>query len=343
MAADPDSRPLRVLVVTNMYPTADMPRLGIFIQRQVEGLRALGVHVDLLIEDRAHRGMGIYLGTRRRIRDALASDTVDLVHCRYGGFLALATWFGRRNVPMVLSLCGSDLLGEPQLGGFRAFAASLGARVSRWLAPRVDHVIVMSPAMASALGDAAPPERVTVVPDGTDMELFRPMDQDECRSRLGWARNDDGHDVLFGGYRGAPRKRLDLAEQSVDEVRRLGLKVELHVPDGVPAEMMPVWINASDAMLLTSAHEGSPNIVRESLACDVPVVSVDVGDVRQRLEAVEGCRVTTDDPRELGAALFETLTAAKNRIDGRASVESASLPATAEQVLAVYHDVLARS
>ena len=111
--------------------------------------------------------------------------------------------------------------------------------------------------------------------------------------------------------------------------------------DGVPHERVPLWLNASDSILLTSTHEGSPNVVKEALACDVAVVSTDVGDVRERIEGIDGCYVADATPADLAGKL--RLALAGGRVRSRAAVAELSLPRTAERIRDVYAAVLDRS
>ena len=140
-----------------------------------------------------------------------------------------------------------------------------------------------------------------------------------------------------------PRKRdvkdFPRAVRVVARVReRLDAPVELHVAEGIPYDRMPLHVNAADALLLTSRREGMPNTVKEALACDLPVVSTDVGDVAAWLEAVEPSTVgETDD--ELVDALAGIL-ARRERSNGREAVRHLAWPRVAEQILAVYRSVV---
>jgi glycosyltransferase involved in cell wall biosynthesis len=145
--------------------------------------------------------------------------------------------------------------------------------------------------------------------------------------------------VLFVGNERRPEKRLDLASRVMDLVQQT-MPASLLVADGVAHEEMPHYMNAADALLLTSRAEGSPAVVREALACNLPVVSTDVGDVRRWIEGVEGCCVcATGAPGELASALSAVLRRG-GRCNGRQVAERGSEAATAERIEAVYRGVL---
>ena len=170
-----------------------------------------------------------------------------------------------------------------------------------------------------------------------DLTRFVPLDADECRQALG--RDAGQRHVLFPAAATRPEKRFRLAELAVEALRRTSAAgVVLHRLEGVARADVPRWLNASDAILLTSAHEGSPNVVREAVACNVPVVSVDVGDVAERVAGVAGCQVAAADPDDLAAKLRLALD--HGRTEGRGAVSELSLDRVAARLRGLYEEVL---
>jgi len=274
-----------------------------------------------------------------RVRDALVGGTYDLVHVMYGGILAdLAT--RAATVPTAVSFCGSDLVGAKRSGVIRELTAGYGVRASHRAAKRAAGVIVKSANLRDALPDDVEPTRVRIIPNGVDVERFRPLPGDQCRGHLGWA--DDGFHVVFHD-RGDPDKRLDLASAACEELGRRGVGVQVHLMTGLTHDEVPQWLNAADVLLLTSLHEGSPNTVKEALACDRPVVSTDVGDVRERIEGIEGCWVADADPLDLADKLAAVHRRPRPRtVAGRVAVSDLSLEAVARRIGDFYDDILNR-
>ena len=248
----------------------------------------------------------------------LGGDGYDLVHANYG--LTAPAALAQPTRPVVLTLWGSDLLGELE-------------PVSRWCARLADAVVVMTDDMADRL-----PVEAHVVPHGVDRDLFQPMPQDPARDAVGWAR--EPHQVLFPYATGRPVKDFPRAERVVDAARsRLDRPVELQTLSGVSHRRMPLYHNAADALLLTSRSEGSPNSVKEALACDTPVVATDVGDVRERLAGVEPSAVAASDAG-LVDALVDTLERGPPS-NGRAAVAELGVERMGERLRSVYETALA--
>jgi glycosyltransferase involved in cell wall biosynthesis len=143
--------------------------------------------------------------------------------------------------------------------------------------------------------------------------------------------------VLFAGDPGNPVKRFWLAREAVAmAASRLSAPVRIVMLRGVPHKMVPLYMNACDVLLLTSLHEGSPNVVKEALACNLPIVSVDVGDVRDRVRDVDGCVVCEHpSPVVIGNALVSVLSNPR-RIRGRNAILHLERRVVAQNIVRVY-------
>jgi glycosyltransferase involved in cell wall biosynthesis len=328
---------MRVLAVTNFYPTPRYPAIGTFVEQQVLGLRGIGLDVDVMLVNRGERGVRSYFTMGAELRSRIEQFQPDVVHVMYGGVLSERVTRIVKDRPTVVSFCGSDLLGEYLSGSIRRISSEYGILASHIAARRAVGIVVKSRNLEEALPATVDRSKVRVIPNGIDLERFRPLDQVDCRNRLSWDPNK--FHVLFPTTAGDPRKRLYLAQAALDEANRSGLNTELHQLRGLPHEEVPTWLNASDVVILTSLHEGSPNVIKEALACNVPVVSVDVGDVRERISGIEGCHIALPDPDDLGIKLG-LVAARKGRIVGRERMQSLSLKQTALHLESFYHEVL---
>jgi glycosyltransferase involved in cell wall biosynthesis len=318
-----------VVVAVRVLNLVTTPRSR-FFRQQVASLGERGVEETTLAVPGHHE-----YGSENDGRDALdyvrflpavlryASREFDLVHANYGltapHAVLQSTAPGLGGLPVVVSLWGSDLAGRY-------------GTVSRLACRFADEVVVMSPAMAADLD-----QQCHVVPHGVDLDLFAPEPAAAARDRLGW-RADASH-VLFPYPEGRAVKDYPRARHVVDLAqRRTDDDIVLHSVQGVAHEDMPTYYNAADALVLTSRREGSPNAVKEALACELPVVATDVGDVRERLADVSACRVADDD-RELADGLLDAV-AVDGAPDAREAAREVSTDRCTDRLLDVYRAVV---
>jgi glycosyltransferase involved in cell wall biosynthesis len=306
---------------------------AVFVARQAEFLRRAGVQVDLF-PFRGSRRPGNYLAAWREVHRRLRHGSYDLVHAQFGqsGLTALP-----KRVPLVVTFRGDDLEGIIGENGRYIPAGWLLRSLSRTVARRADAAIVVSAHMKQHL-----PRSVAahVLPSGIDLDLFQPEPQDQARSRLGLPH--DRRLVAFVGNPDLARKRYPLAQQAVEIVNR-SIPTQLLVGWGKPHHEIVALLNACDALVFTSMQEGSPNAVKEALACNLPVVSVAVGDVPLRLNGVKGCELCSDDRAETIAAALERVLRRGGRSEGRAAVEDLNEQALTERLIGIYRSVLPRS
>lgn len=323
---------MRVLAVTNMYPTAVHPTDGTFVASQVESLRDVGVDVEVLCLDRLEAGRRVYRNLAETARARFNTVKPDLVHVMYGGVMSAVVTKAIRERPVLVSFCGSDLLGI-RGGAVQKLSARFGVAASKRAAVRAAGIVVKSENLLNALPKGIDRSRVWLLPNGVDLRRFRPLDRLECQRRLGW--DPLRRHALFPADPARPEKRFALAEACVARLNESGADVELHVLKDVPHEDVPRWLNAAEVILVTSTHEGSPNAVKEALACNVPVVSVDVGDVRARIDGIEGCFIADSSPEDLAIKVGHVLER-KAPIDARKRLDDVSLEHVAEKLREIY-------
>ncbi len=310
-----DGRRLSVLMLTSEWPR-DADHTAHFVMRQVRFLEAAGVRVEVF-PFRGAKNPLKYASAWLRARRRLARGDFDLVHAQFGQSALLAL---PKRLPLVITFRGDDLLGVIGDGGRPTRGGWILQRLSRLAARGADAIIVVAEHMARHLSRGAP---IHVVPSGIDLELFRPSLS------------------LFVGDPADPRKRGHLARRAV---RKLALTVSppprLVVAWRIPHAQMPEYMAACDALVFTSLQEGSPNAVKEALACDLPVVSVSVGDVAERLRGIAGCELCSDDRPETIAAALTRVLARGSRIAGRATVRDLDERLLTQRVIAIYRAAL---
>ncbi len=288
----------------------------VFVRRQAESLAAGGMDVDLF-----------YLGSRTsplrlfreffRFRNELGRFRPDVVHAHFGTVTAFFAACGCGTLPLVITYRGGDLNPPPASYPWPAKLRAAGGRLlSQLAALRARRIICVSRRLRGRLwwrrGSAA------IQPSGVDTEVFRPEARSLARGRLCWS--DAERVVLFHAGHDPLVKRLDLARDAVDQARRDVPSLRLETLDGnVPPSLVPSLMNAADCLLLTSVSEGSPTVVQEALASNLPIVSVAVGDVEERLEGVDHSTVASPDATVLGLELAR-LVDPPRRSNGRLKI-----------------------
>lgn len=316
----------RVLVATNMYPSAVDPARGAFVRAQVEELERLGVPVHVF-EIRGGRRSRNYLAAIGGLRRVVRDYRPDVVYAFYGLTGWVALW---QPVPIVLSLAGDDVLGTPDGTGGITFRSRVGCVLSQWAAWRAAVICVQSEEMRNRLWGYRTRQRARVMPYGVSPARFHPGDQGEARRRL--ALGLDEPLVIFPNTPRESRKRIDLAEATLAFVRLRVPDVAFRVVSGVPHADMPDYYRAADCCLLTSDWEGSPNVVKEALLSGCPVVTTDVGDVRRWIPLSPESAICDRTPEALAAQVARTLRE-RRRVDPAPFLQRFSSPAIAAQML----------
>lgn len=285
-----------------------------FVQSQAESLRRGGQEVFWAVMD-DRTSVGGIIRNMTRLRGDVRKVKPSLIHAQYGSMTAAVAAAIKGDVPLVVSFCGDDLLGTPIPG----IKWRLRSRVSRWLglwaAVRAAAIIVKSANLLQVLPKMLR-KKARVLPNGVNIDWFMPMDQCECRRKLGWP--NDSRVVLFNVSQNEDqfRKNPELAKQSMDALAQRVPNVSLRVISSATPEEVRLAMNAADCLLVTSLQEGSPNIVKEAMACNLPIVSVPCGDVKERLKLVKPGGIASYNPDALAEAIKEVLNA-NRRSNGR--------------------------
>ena len=320
---------MRVLVVTAIYPKLDRPEFGSFVRTQVESLARTGLAVETLVLDGRNRKL-IYAKGIVQLRSRLATRPFDLVHAHYSyaGVVARTQW----RVPVVVTYHGDDVLGTVGADGRTTRLSRVITAGGRVLGQLVDSVIVQSDQMAQRFR-----RDVHVIPHEVDLATFQPTDREDARAELGL----DPHRkyVLFASPPDIPVKNFPLARAAVELVRERHRDVELVVVHREPQPRLALYMSACDVLAFPSWQEGSPNIVKQAMACNLPIVATDVGDVRSVIGATAGCHLAPPVPDALARLLGEEL-ALRRRTDGRRAVAHLAGDRVATRVIDVYEEVL---
>ena len=279
----------------------DIPNSGIFMFEMADAVRKSCVSLSLIRIN--PRDFKTFVKIPGEIKAAAGNS--NLVHAQYGSGCGLAV--ANLPSPKVISLRGSDWHGC-SAGTFRDLLwGSVSRRCTRAALQNYEKVIAVSERMKREILAWNSNLSVEVLPGGVDLDRFRQIDREEARAQLG-CDGDRSPWVLFSTVQSNNSvKRERLAEEAFNLLRSRLPSAQFKVMTGLPRSEVPLMINASNVILLTSTHEGWPNIIKEGLACNVPFVSTDVSDLSTVAAAEECCRVVKDDPVLLARALQDVI------------------------------------
>lgn len=322
---------MKVLFV---IPGSGLNNEQIFSRRQAAALRDVGIAVEVV-------NIGIWSGFRRwlpevrRLRAAVRDASPDLVHAQFGTMTGVTALIAapRR---LIVTFRGSDTLAPPPWT-FRTIMARLASQI---VAPFALEIVCVSECVRRAF--RWPFGSQSVIPSGVDLRLFAPTAADEARASMGWSA--EALVVLVYVGQNPDGKGLPLAKEAVRNASAVLPGVRLEVLTGlIPPDRMPTVLSAANCLLVASRSEGSPDIVKEALACSLPVVSVRAGDIPQMLDGLPGCFLCDRTAEALADGLVAVLRQRVRCDRGRERMATLYSPVDATRMLIeVYERALAR-
>ncbi|MBA3898617.1 MAG: glycosyltransferase [Bacteroidetes bacterium] len=247
-----------------------------------------GTEVNLSFYPIQGKGLIGYIKNAFLLKKFLNKNTFDVIHAHYSLSGIVASLAGAK--PLVVSLMGSDVksnyLNKWLIFGFY------------WL--NWKKTVVKTSDMKDNLGF----KRIEIIPNGVDIVKFQALDTKECRKKLGW----DGLkvNILFAANPERPEKNFKLTKEAVSLLSEK-FNIVLHHFKNIPHIEIPIYLNASDVVILSSLWEGSPNVVKESMACNRPMVTTRVGDVEWLFGNTDGHYIAGFNPQEFANKIEEAI------------------------------------
>lgn len=306
---------MRILIVASYNKNRFAP----FIVEQAEALKLHGCEIEYL----GLQGKGIkgYLKNLPALRRRIRAFHPDVIHAHYGLSGLLANL--QRRIPVVTTYHGSDINDKKALR-----FSKITMRLSAW------NIFVSR----KTLDIAQPKKHFSLLPCGIDLCDAQMTEKSEAKLKM--KLDEKKKYVLFAGAFDNAVKNAPLAKETVSLMQ--DENVELLELKGYSREEVTLLMCAANAFLMTSFTEGSPQVVKEALACGCPIVSVDVGDVMERVSEVEGCYVSKTYEREELAKLLLKAMRFNGRTQGHDRVISDGLDNKyiAERLLEIYNNII---
>ena len=252
--------------------------ISLIIKNQSKSLKEIGLKIDCFtIKGRGLKG---YLRNINLLKKKVHSSNYDIIHAHYSlsGYLVSIS---RINKPVVVSLMGSDVMRK-----------SINKYIINFFYKYTWNALIVK---SIVLSDKLKLKNAHIIPNGVDFKIFKPLDKKYAMNQIGLDVNKKH--ILFCANPNRLEKNFNLAKKAFDNFDSNFF--ELHCLDNIDYEMVPVYMNASDVILLTSLWEGSPNVIKEAMACNRPIVSTDVGDVRRVIGNTEGCYISRYNSKDI--------------------------------------------
>ncbi len=291
--------------------------VSLLVKNQIKSIQENGI--DTAIFPIIGKGLRGYLSNIFLLKKHLKISQYDLIHAHYALSGYVAALAGAK--PLIVSLMGSDLSLNKKNMLQKFFIKKY------W-----NKTIVKSNKMKESLGKCL----VKVIPNGVNIDKFIPLAKEEALKNAEW--NSSCQHILFAANPKRPEKNFQLTQNAFDRIKLN--KIQLHCLDKVPTELMPFYYNAAEVVVLTSLREGSPNVIKEAMSCNRPIVATAVGDVAEIIGGVAGCFLCDFDPKDLENKILLALKFNCSTL-GREKIIAMGLDdqTIAKKIISIYRDI----
>jgi len=283
---------------------------------QIEALSNLGIEYQIFLK----KGKGIigYLKNYKKLIKTISNYNPDIIHAHYGLTGLLCNL--QRNKPVITTYHGSDINNK------KAFLFSKIA-----LKLSTHNIFVSEKLKLKSKSDG------TIIPCGLDFEIFYPINKRIAREEMGLSNNKIY--TLFSSHFSNPIKNYNLAKNAIDLQPD---KIEIIELKNYDRKQVCLLLNAVDFAILTSFSEGSPQFIKEAMACNCPIVATNVGDIENLFSDSDGVFLTDFDTTAVSNNIKLALNFSQlfNRTNGRDFMTNYNNKIIANKIITVYNKIL---
>lgn len=303
-----------------MYPNEDDPNYGIFVKEQIDAIEHIQNIEKFVYVIDGKKGFGEYVKSIYKIRYIIRKGIFDLIHIHYG-LSGLFLLLGRVRVPVLMTLHGGDIQAEQ--------GKTVQVALTKRILKKCDFAITLNDRMNEIA--KAFIHHTEIIPCSVNTNLFKEFDQKE---------KSESVRILFPSARSRFVKDFPLFEKTCELLRQqYNLDVKEYYLENLSRNQVAELFNRMDVLLMTSISEGSPQVVKEAMACNLPVVSTNVGDVSVLLDGVKKSYVAKSrEPKELADLVYKSLSSVKDGISPRDKIIKLELDddSIAKKILSIY-------
>ncbi len=282
---------MKVLHITNNFPTAKFPIFGIFVKEQIDSLSRLGVENEVFFINGREQGKKAYINGVLNLRKKLKNADYDILHCHHA-FSA------------IILLCSLRFFKYKKIISYQNPYEKEGGKLLYKILYFIFNGIIYK--SSSKINTK---KKVYYLPNGVDTNFFKPIDERLCLKKLNL--NSKNNYILFlDSYKRRKQKRIDRFKEVVKYLQHTDKKLNIEplILTNTKRSLIPFYMNISSVHVITSDFEGSPNSVKECLACNVKVVSTPVGNVNDMLGGLKGCYVSNSfSIKELAGLVIKSI------------------------------------
>ncbi len=305
---------IRVLIVCSANSGRIMP----FVTEQGNELIKKNVEVDYF--PIVGKGLIGYLKNLRLLKKKINSERFDLIHAHFGlsGALAILQF----NIPVIITFHNGETLTIK--GNIISSFASLFSAYNIYVAQHIYNLVYFKRK-----------SKYAILPCGINLNEIVILPKNDAKIRLNLP--DDKINILFGGNFTNLRKNYALAKRAI-ELMNLN-NINLIELKGFTREQVTNLLCGCDLLFLPTKSEGSPQIIKEAMACNCPIVATDVADIKEIIGGIDGCYVSNFDPNNVAVNLKNAIEF-NSRTCGREIMERYNNETIVKQLIEIYKSVL---